>query len=667
MGIFNRNKTTQEAQIQSAPRPSAQEEARRLYAEQQQKAMNNTNMGTALASEEKKKIIDRQAVLKAAQTLKDYKSGKANLERRVIENAQWYKLRHWECMRGEKKDIEPVSGWLFNAIENKHADCMDNVPRPNFLPREEGDKGEAQMLSSIVPVLLDHTDFEGTYSDLMRDKLEKGTGVYGVFWDNSLDHGMGNINIARIDILNLFWEPGILDIQKSRNIFHVELKDNDLLASAYPQLLGKLGGNSLTVSKYIYDDTVDTLDKTPVVDWYYKKMVGGRTVLHFVKFVGDEVLYSSEDDPNYAERGWYDHGVYPFVFDVMYPTEGTPAGFGLVDVCKSAQSYIDRGDQAILENMMFNAKPRYFYREDGSINAEDFADTNKTLIPYQGTQGPDTLFPVQVNTLSPTYLEVASRKIEELKEVSGNRDSSTGGTTGGVTSAAGLAAQIEAGSKLSRDMSKTSYRAFKEVCTMIVELIRQFYDLPRKFRILGQNGAEQYVAYSNSGIVPQSQGMDIRGQDMGYRLPVFDIEISAERKSPYSRMAQNDLALAFYNAGFFAPNNADMSLACLDMMDFDRKEFVMQKVAQNGTMYQMILQMQQQMLMLARMVDKAHGNTAITESLMAQFGGQMPMPSGAGGTPNPEKSEALGGESGVGESSVTKKSKQRVAESTNPT
>ena len=82
----------------------------------------------------------------ARATLNRYKEGKAYLERRVVDNAQWYKMRHWECMRGHgKTEVEPSSGWLFNAIANKHADAMDNFPSPNVLPREESDRGEATL------------------------------------------------------------------------------------------------------------------------------------------------------------------------------------------------------------------------------------------------------------------------------------------------------------------------------------------------------------------------------------------------------------------------------------------------------------------------------------------------------------------------------------------
>ena len=158
-----------------------------------------------------------------------------------------------------------------------------------------------------------------------------------------------------------------------------------------------------------------------------------------------------------------------------------------------------------MKNMLANARPRYFIRSDGSVNKEEFADTNTELITVDGNLGQDSILPVQPNTLNNIYVEVLNNKIDELKETTGNRDISTGGTTSGVTAASAIAAMQEAGSKLSRDNNKASYRAFRKLCLMIIELIRQFYDLPRCFRIMGENGAARFVQYSNAGISPQMQ------------------------------------------------------------------------------------------------------------------------------------------------------------------
>ena len=598
-------------------------------------------------------IIGVPEIQKAYQTLVKYREGKKALELRVTENEEWFRLRHWECLRRERNQVEPTSGWLFNALANKHADAMDNIPTPNVLPREEGDKPEAEMLSSILPVVLDQCEFEEVYSCIQDDKLKSGTGIYGVFWDADKLNGLGNISIRCIDVVNLFWEPGIGDIQDSRNVFHVELQDNDLLEQQWPETKGKLGSGTGNLSEYIHDDTIDTSQKTAVVDWYYKK----NGALHYCKFVEGVVLFATENEAAY-EKGWYEDGRYPFEFDKLFSLKGSPCGFGYIDVAKSAQEYIDRGNQAILQNMLANARPRHFIRNDGSVKEEEYGDYTKPFVHVEGGLGTDSIMPIPQNPLPGAYQSIISEKVNELKEVTGNRDISTGGTTSGVTAASAIAAMQEAGSKLSRDSNKASYRAFRQVVLMVIERIRQFYTLPRCFRILGQDGQEKYTEYTNAHLTEQVDGQG------NLRHPLFDVEVSAEKQSPYSKMSNNELALQFYSAGFFNPQLADQALACLDMMDFNRKSFIENKIRENGTMFQQLQMMQQTMMGMAAELDAIKGGN-LTQQVAAQMGIVQP---GPGGVASAQGQAALGDEEGAkGESSTTKKARQRTADSTAPT
>ena len=118
-------------------------------------------------------------------------------------------------------DPEPVSAWLLNCLANKHADAMDNYPEPVVLPPEAGDPADAQILSAVLPVILEQCGFEQTYSDMWWRKLKSGTGVLGAFWNPAKNGGLGDVDIRCIDILNLFWEPGVTDIQDSQGVFHV--------------------------------------------------------------------------------------------------------------------------------------------------------------------------------------------------------------------------------------------------------------------------------------------------------------------------------------------------------------------------------------------------------------------------------------------------------------
>ena len=607
---------------------------------------------TATPTVSAKLKIGEEEVAKATETLNRYKQGKSNLESRIVENEEWWKLRHWEQMRKTTNtDVLPTSAWLFNCLANKHADAMDNYPEINCLPREEGDKEEAEKLKDILPVVFEQNDFEETYSDVWWYKLKQGCGVYGVFWNNEKLNGLGDIEIKKVDLLNLFWEPGITDIQKSPNLFCVDLVNSDALIQQYPQLRETAAGTTIDVAKYRYDDTVDASDKMAVVDWYYKlKDADGGEILHFCKFCNGKVLFATENEPENYPNGWYSHGLYPFEFDVLFGEEGTPAGFGYIDICKDPQKYIDYLNQAFLENTMMSASPRFMGTDDNGINEADFLDWRKKYIKVP-TLSEAALQTVETPGLSNACLTMLDNKITELKETSGNRDVSTGGSTAGVTAASAIAAMQEAGSKLSRDMIKASYRAFKNINLMCIELIREFYDLPRTFRILGEGKAMQFVSFDNSGLEPQPQE-PIAGKDMGYRLPVFDIEVSAQKASPYTKMAQNELALQFFSAGFFNPQIADQALACVEMMDFTGKDEVLNKIQQNGTLYQQMLAMQEQMAKMAAIIDSQNGTNVSAE---LGFAPVQPFPQQGAEVKDTDT-----------ESSVTKNARERVAESTAP-
>lgn len=604
------------------------------------------------------KPMNRERITELTATLNNYKSGKANLDERIVANEEWWKGRNWEQIRRKDEpvdEIEPASAWLFNALANKHADAMDNFPRANILPREKGDIEQAKILSSIIPVILDQANYEQTYSDVWDYKLKQGTGVTAVLWNKNLAHGLGDIEYSKVDLLNMYWEPGVSSIQDSPYLFITNIRDNKYLESAYPELRGKLGGQSISVKQYLYDDTVDVSNKSVVVDCYYKVQIGERTVLHLVKFVNDVILYSSENEDR--NKGIYDHGIYPFVPDTLFKTEGTPAGFGYIDIGKPAQEYIDRADKALLESLEESAGARTVVSNGCGLNEKEYANRRNKII-HANDLSDDNFKIVQTPPVSSVYVQIKENKIQELKEVTGNRDVSNGGTTSGVTAASAIAAMQEAGSKLSRDMIKSSYRAFRQIILLTIELIRQFYDIPRQFRILGDGAsAEEYrfLAYSNEKIVAQPQ-FGANGTNIGDRLPLFDVEITAEKSSPYSRMSRNELALQFYSAGFFAPENSEQALACMEMLDFDGKDRVIERIAQNGGLYEMYMQRTQQALQLAQIVDQMTGGNNTQ-----QIAAGMAMPQSAPNT----QSEAP--QMNTGEAAITKNARQRVAESTSPT
>ena len=618
---------------------------------------DNNNLDLqSLAVEVKAPKIGKEQLSAFMQVLEKYKSGKQRLEARVIESEEWWKLHNNQIARvkdgiEQPGELRNASGWLHNVLVSKHADAIEAYPEPNILPREQGDKEEAKRLSSILPCILEQNHFEEVYDEAQWQKLKTGTSVYSVVWDQNKLNGLGDISISNVNLLNIFWEPGIKDIQDSLYVFTTKLVDNAILKGQYPQYADKFAAqSSFSPAKFLYDDRVDTTDKSTVIEVYYHTANSqGKRVLHYCKFVNDVVLYATENDTEQptkpqtmvnpetgaaevvqvpagfpaSERGIYDHAQYPFVFDVLFPIEGSPCGYGYVDLCKGAQEQIDTMGKAMVDNAVANSTPRYLSKQGGGINEDEFMDLRRPIVHYSGAS--TDIVPISTTALQANSLNYYNAKIEELRQVSGNTESATGQATSGVTAASAIAALQEASGKGSRASTLSSYRAFGRINELQIELIRQFYDMPRTFRIIGQRGAEEYISYNNAQLQAQYQG-SIGNIDLGFRLPVFDIKVSAQKKNVYTKVAQNELALQFFQLGFFNPQFADQALACIEMMDFDDKDKISQMIAQNGTMYQQLLLYQQLALSLAQ----ASGRTDIVQGLASQITGQ-PMETVSGG------------------------------------
>ena len=604
--------------------------------------------------------IGSEQLRKFMHVLQQYKTGKTRTENRIVASENWWKLRN--AMEEQKQTnigadggFTSKSGWLHNVIVSKHADAMESYPEPNILPREEGDKQEAQSLSDIIPCILEQNHFEATYSTAMWQKFKTGTGLYKAVWDKGKLNGLGDIAVECVSLLNVYWEPGVTDIQKSRYFFQTELVDKALLEEQFPDLADKLKGQTFTSTKFLYDDTVSTENKHTVIEVYYHKYVDGKKTLQYCKFVEDQVLYATENetqrptqqtvDPvsgmpmevetglSMAERGLYDHGLYPYVFDPLFPIEGSPCGYGFVDLCSNPQTEIDLMKTSIVKNVMAGATPRFLSRQDGNVNEEEFLDLSKPIVHVQGNVDEASIRQIGAQPLDDGLcLNALNITIQELRETSGNTETSTGNVGSGVTAASAIAALQEASGKGSRDSTKAAYRAYAQIIELCIELIRQFYDMPRQFRIIGQYGMEQYISYSNAGIQPQHQGNDF-GEDMGYRLPVFDVKISAQQQNVYTKVAQNELAIQFFQLGFFNPQLTDQTLMCLEMMEFDGKDGIMQKVAQNGTMFQKLLQYMQLALSFAQVAQPQMAESIaqdIMQTMGGMSGGGMAMSGGSG-------------------------------------
>lgn len=591
-------------------------------------AMNNENFGKPQTPEEKRdalKITD-ETVADYEEELERYKQGKQKIDEMIVANQEWWRTRHWGQMKSIENENDneekSTSAWLFNSIINKHADVMDNYPTITVLPRSEVGEHEAKILNEILPTIAQRNNYEKVYSDKSYDVLVEGGCITATLWDNSLCDGFGDVVTKNIDALNFFWEPGVSDIQDSAKIFVGSIVDNETLEKMYPQMKGKTGGGKTTRQYINLDEQVDNSTKSEVWDMYYKvaltekvaedNVTGQavnrtREVLHYVKFCNGVLLYASENDPDMAERGWYDHGKYPFTVTPLFKIKDSPWGFGYVDVMKSPQAMIDRLDQAILKNALMAATPRWAVKKQADVNLEEFADWSNPFVMIGSSANlQDVLMDITAKPMPAFVVGHKADLIDQLKETSGNRDVAQGGTTGGATAATAIAAMQEAGSKLIRDLNKTLYRGTRDEAYLMVETMRQFYTEPREFRVEEEDGHYHFVKYI-SGLV--EDGVKNNGVE-------FDINIIAEKQSPFSKAAQNEIIKEMYGMGLFAPENSQAALVCLEGMEFEGKEKIKGMVKENSVFLQQFTGAMNFIMNLAQM-DPAIGMMAQQAGILA--------------------------------------------------
>lgn len=592
-------------------------------------ALNEDKKTVDLVLDEHSKFGEEQTK-KALADLQVYVDGKKTIDIKATENQQWWRLRHWSVIGGQtnealKAGIEVGSAWAVNSLLNKHADIMDSFPKPNVLPREEDDEEEAKLLTDILPAILEQNDYEEVYRRSGWDFTIDGAAIKGVFWDSAKHDGLGDVAVTNVDVHNLFWKPGISDIQDSDKVYHVRIEDIDVARARWPKIADKIGPqDSGRITRYIHDDTIDTSHCAEIVDMYYKIPILApvymdgvdengnptqvkvheipKTVMHLAIFVNNELAFCSENEPGY-ENGFYEHGKFPFIISRLFPVKDSPWGFGYLDIMKHPQRDIDKLDQAIIKNAQMRARPRYWARKNANVNMDDFADWNQEIVEVGAGELGEAVRKIDVDDVPSGAMNHLANKIDELKETSGNRDFSQGSTQSGVTAASAIAALQEAGSKLSRDVNKELYRAERELYHMIIELIRQFYSEPRSFRTMTDNGDLRFIQYSNAGIVEHDTPMP--DGSVRHVRPVFDISVTAEKQSPFSRAAQNETAKELYGMGLFEPERAIPALVCLDMMDFEGKDKVRQQIQDNATMlqqFQAAMQMIQQLSMMSPQV-----------------------------------------------------------------
>ncbi len=464
------------------------------------------------------------------------------------ENENFWRSDHWNGKPQKPNEPYPSIPTLFSAIENVHAEIMDNFPEAVLIPYTVNDAPKAKLLSAIVNSTLERCDFAQKYRREMLRLLKHGSCCFSVVWNNSLYSGYGDIDVIPWDIRYFLWDPAYDNIQNGKNVFKFGFYDYEWFREHYPEKYELLNTNDNWKNEI--DPCASTNEILLIERWYkkYDHQTDTYTV-HMAKIAGGILLESSENNPETAEKGVYTDGLFPFVVIPLYELEDTPVGMGMIDVFKSEQEYIDMLDRAILKNALLSGKIRLLKDTRCNIPKEKLADWNEDVLEGSDVSERSIRW-FQPAPVSPMLQEHLSFKINTLKQDCGQNEFARGEASSTVTAASAIMALQNAASKRTRNIVGRIYDKYIDIIRMILSRAAQFYDNTRAINI---SDTTEYFDPTDFDRVSMYD---------------FDVKVHAQKKNPYEIIYNNQIARDLMELNVITPEEM------LKLMSFEGKELI---------------------------------------------------------------------------------------------
>lgn len=473
-----------------------------------------------------------------------YRAGAAYREK-CRENERFWAASEWDAP-GEPGEPQPVTPVLFSTLEAVLADLMDNYPAAVLLGEEPQDDDAAGRLTQLVRYVLKHRHYRKTYREKCRSALIKGTSVQEVYWDNELYGGLGDVNVREWEIENFCWDPLCADIQQGRACFKMGFFPESWYEQRYPEEYPLMQADGYAFQPEPGSFVRDGEREIMLLEYWWREYLPDeqRWRVHMCKLAGGVLL---EDSRRQRPEGMYEHGMYPFIVEPLYPMSGQAVGRGMVDVMKSLQLYADRLDQIILKNALSSSQVKLLVNRGADLDERALMDGEAELV-RGGRIDEGAVRWMQTAPLAAYVPAYQQMKLSAIKEESGQNQISRGEPAGGITAAAAILAMQQAGSKRSRLLIEQLYDGFEQLVRMIVDVIQENYTEQRVFRL--ENRRDEQLFYG------------------GEQMLDFDINIQVERQTAYTTLYQNELAMQLLGAGLIDKQCA------LELMSFVGKEQV---------------------------------------------------------------------------------------------
>lgn len=525
---------------------------------------------------------------------------------------------------------------LKSTFNNCVADQMQNMPEPRLLPEvADLDEYVADLQDAVHHVLYTVNKYEKIHRRRAEDLYGPGTAVTQVVWDETMNHGRGDIAVLRWPVEAFLWDPQVENIQDARALIKVSWHPMSWYEEHYPDAAPYIGSddgcyNEVGMSEAQRDHLQGDEERAMLLEYWYRRYdsKSKRYSINVAYCAGGALLEHSEDV--------FAHGMYPFVLDVHSTIEGAPVGDGMVSELTPMMRYINRYAHYIDTNLRMSSKGRMLTRRKSGISREDLADWSKDMIEGDSIEKGrdwDWMQHVPFNGLA---LQQMVQMQNDLKMDSGANQFTRGETTGGVVSGKGIVALMEAGGKITSLRTDTLNAGFAEIVEQILWLMSEFYENERLVMITGHDRKARSVKLNKKAFGGRTRG--------AIAPPPYTVQVEISHRNPARIEAMNETFIQAFTMAAEAQQFFPLS-SLFELMNIEGKDRLLPIIKANEKhmeQLQLLQQQAEQAVQQAQMLQKENESLRTTANQMTNALANIGAVNG-GGFIAPQKTAQAGG------------------------
>jgi hypothetical protein len=525
-------------------------------------------------------------------------------------------------------------------IETKATTALDAMITTNVKPARLSHQtfDNLKQLENIADILNDcwenvkkNTDMSSVSQRIIRDGLINGIGIGKVFWNQSVDNGLGDVRVERVNPLDFYPEPGATTIENCNYIFVKRSISRFDLINEYknrPEVLKKIDkltteSSRITDSAEKRTDLVISMENqengtTNSQQSYMNEgsLVPSNTTENIVLWEcylkDDTVLVPLDDDDpkdqnmKTEERFKYPNGRliiysekeiledrpidYPFgfPFETFSPTQSDSlVGFGDVEDLISTQDKIIDAYYK-LQQLLMKYKSFLIVQEE-SIPRNTLEKNFDIVYSVPGSSGTP---PVLVTNKLTNDIQIVRQHIQDLKNDAYkiariNEIMLSGERPVGVNSGQMVRDLIESPMSSIREIQRNFKNFLTGISNKAITLIQLYYNQPRIIRMSSgtqfasiqpdEMGQMQINIYDRDMQTDQLMAIETIKSDL--TLGEYEVEVTAGSSLPQSQSAIAATTMQLAQQGIFGDiNDPDVKELILRTLDYPNYRAIINKI-----------------------------------------------------------------------------------------